>query len=70
MTLEDKREDTKALLDQLLREVHVIEVMETVEHDRVLELWGKREDAVKRVKYWREQRRRKVCHTVERIKWS
>lgn len=64
-------EDSNKTTDQqeLLREVHMIEVMETAEHDRELELWAKPEDAKKRADHWRRIGRR-VAHTVERIQWS
>jgi hypothetical protein len=65
MTENDKTKDPP----EQLREVHVIEVMETVEHDRELELWGLKEDADKRANHWRGLGRR-VAHTVERIRWS
>lgn len=51
------------------REVHVIEVMETVEHDRELELWGNSKDAATSADRWR-RRGRRVSHTVEKVRWS
>ena len=41
-----------------LREVHLVEVMETVEHDRVLEVWRHPKDAGRSRDLWRGKGRK------------
>ena len=50
-------------------DVYMIEVMETVDRDRVIELWGTKMDADKSAASWREKKRL-VSMTVETIRWS
>jgi len=55
--------------DEKLREVYVVEVMETPMEDRVLKVYGDPEDAKKAVDGWRAQNR-KARTWVEPVLWS